>query len=120
MIAVRGQVRRNMSNTREILGDLFGAKGVGEVADKAAQRKPRMHLLPYGIPLCLGFISLPGLPARRLSLLRPEAASARAEPANWSGAGSARRAGSSATGVGGTKSPSSPARFASRAQSYNR
>jgi hypothetical protein len=26
------------------------------VADKAAQRKPRMHLLPYGIPLCLGFI----------------------------------------------------------------
>jgi prepilin peptidase CpaA len=56
MIALRGQLRRNLSNTREILGDLFGAKGVGEVAEKAAQRKPRLHLLPYGIPLCIGFI----------------------------------------------------------------
>jgi prepilin peptidase CpaA len=56
MIAVRGQLRRNMANTREILGDLLGSPGVGAVAEKAAQRKPRMHLLPYGIPLCLGFI----------------------------------------------------------------
>ena len=35
----------------------LGAKGIGEAADKAAARKPTMHLLPYGIPLCLGFIS---------------------------------------------------------------
>jgi len=56
MMAVRGQYRRNLANTREIVGDLIGAKGVGEVAGKAAQRKPRMHLLPYGIPLCLGFV----------------------------------------------------------------
>ena len=57
MIIVRGQYRRNLTNTRQILGDLFQASSVGEVADKAAKRKPRMHLLPYGIPLCLGFIS---------------------------------------------------------------
>ena len=57
MIAVRGQVRKNMTNTREILGDLFAAKGVGDVAEKAAARKPRLHLLPYGIPLCMGFIA---------------------------------------------------------------
>jgi prepilin peptidase CpaA len=57
MIALRGQVRRNLSNSREILGDLFGGSGIGAVADKAAQRKSRLHLLPYGIPLCLGFIS---------------------------------------------------------------
>jgi prepilin peptidase CpaA len=56
MILVRGQVRKNLSNTRAILGDLFGA-GVGTAADNAAQRKSRMHLLPYGIPLCLGFLS---------------------------------------------------------------
>ena len=56
MIAVRRQYRRNLANTRDIVGDWLGAKGVGEVADKAAQRKPRMHLLPYGIPLCLGFV----------------------------------------------------------------
>jgi prepilin peptidase CpaA len=57
MIAVRGQYRRNLANTKEIVGDLFNAGGVGEVADRAAKRKPRLHLLPYGIPLCLGFVS---------------------------------------------------------------
>jgi prepilin peptidase CpaA len=57
MILLRGQLRTNLANTRAILGDLFGSSGVGEVAEKAARRKPRMHLLPYGIPLCLGFIS---------------------------------------------------------------
>jgi len=57
MIAVRGQYRRNLANTREIVGDLFTASNVGDVADKAAKRKPRLHLLPYGIPLCLGFVS---------------------------------------------------------------
>jgi prepilin peptidase CpaA len=56
MILLRGQLRRNLSNTRAILGDLFG-KGVATAADNASQRKTRMHLLPYGIPLCLGFIS---------------------------------------------------------------
>ncbi len=56
MIALRGQYRRNLSNTREIVSDLFTATGVSDVADRAARRKPRMHLLPYGIPLCLGFV----------------------------------------------------------------
>lgn len=56
MIAIRGQLKTNMANTSEILRDLLGS-GVGKAANKAAQRKSRMHLLPYGIPLCLGFIS---------------------------------------------------------------
>ncbi|MFL5242749.1 MAG: prepilin peptidase [Gemmataceae bacterium] len=56
MILIRGQYRTNISNTREILGDLFTSKGIGDVADKAAKRKPRLHLLPYGIPLCIGFV----------------------------------------------------------------
>ena len=54
MIMVRGQFRRNLLNTKSILGDLAG--GVANANDKAAERKPRMHLLPYGIPLCLGFV----------------------------------------------------------------
>ncbi len=57
MILIRGQFRRNWANTREIVGDLFNAGSVGEVSDRAQKRKPRMHLLPYGIPLCLGFVS---------------------------------------------------------------
>jgi prepilin peptidase CpaA len=56
MIVARGHLKTNMQNTRAILGDLIGA-GVATAADKAAQRKSRMHLLPYGIPLCLGFVS---------------------------------------------------------------
>src|SRR4051794_33292723 len=55
MILARGQYRRNLLNTKAILGDLAG--GVGNAAGQAAERKPRMHLLPYGIPLCLGFVS---------------------------------------------------------------
>jgi prepilin peptidase CpaA len=57
MILIRGQYRQNLANTRAILGDVFSSAGVEETAKRAAARKPRMHLLPYGIPLCLGFIS---------------------------------------------------------------
>ncbi len=56
MIGIRGQYQRNLMNTREILGDLASGPGIGVIADKAAKRKPRLHLLPYGIPLCLGFV----------------------------------------------------------------
>lgn len=57
MILLRGDFRRNLGNTRAILGDLIGTQGLGNAAENAAERKPRMHLLPYGIPLCLGFIT---------------------------------------------------------------
>jgi prepilin peptidase CpaA len=57
MIVIRGQYWRNLANARLILWEVFSAASIGDVADKAKARKPRMHLLPYGIPLCLGFIS---------------------------------------------------------------
>jgi prepilin peptidase CpaA len=57
MILVRGQYRTNLANAREIVNDWLRSKSVGEVAEKAAKRKPRLVLLPYGIPLCIGFIS---------------------------------------------------------------
>jgi prepilin peptidase CpaA len=56
MMALRGDFRTNWGNTRDILRDWLTAGSVGKVADKAAQRKPRMHLLPYGIPLALGSV----------------------------------------------------------------
>ena len=56
MIVLRGQLGRNWMNTREILGDLVTQPGIGAIADNAAKRKRRLHLLPYGIPLCLGFV----------------------------------------------------------------
>jgi prepilin peptidase CpaA len=57
MILLRGQFHHNLANTRAILGDLVAGGGVAKVAANATDRKPRMHLLPYGIPLCIGFIS---------------------------------------------------------------
>jgi prepilin peptidase CpaA len=56
LIVLRGQYRQTLANAREILGDWAGSRSVGEVAEKAGQRKARLQLLPYGIPLCLGFV----------------------------------------------------------------
>jgi prepilin peptidase CpaA len=56
LIVLRGQYRTNVANAREILGDWVGSKTVAEVAAKAAKRKRRLTLLPYGIPLCIGFV----------------------------------------------------------------
>jgi prepilin peptidase CpaA len=56
MIMVRGQYRQNLVHTRDIIGDLFNSASVAEVANKAARRRSRWHRLPYGIPLCIGFV----------------------------------------------------------------
>jgi prepilin peptidase CpaA len=56
MIMVRGQYRRNLENMREIVGDVFSSSGIGEVAERANRRRPRWHRLPYGVPLCIGFV----------------------------------------------------------------
>jgi len=56
MIMLRGNYRQNAQHVRSIVGDLFTSTGVGEVADKAHKRRPRWHRLPYGVPLCIGFV----------------------------------------------------------------
>jgi prepilin peptidase CpaA len=56
MIIVRGQYLRNMQNVKEIVGTFAGSSNLGEVADKANARRPRWHRLPYGVPLCIGFV----------------------------------------------------------------
>jgi prepilin peptidase CpaA len=56
MIAIRGQYRRNVDNVREIVGDVFSSASVSEVAERANRRRSRWHRLPYGVPLCIGFI----------------------------------------------------------------
>ena len=57
MIAVRGKYRQNIENVREILGDFGSSSSVGEIHAKANKRRPRWHRLPYGVPLCIGFVS---------------------------------------------------------------
>jgi prepilin peptidase CpaA len=60
MILIRRQFAQNAQNVREMVGDWFKSGSIGEVADKATKRKPRLHLLPYGIPLCIGFLGYLG------------------------------------------------------------
>src|SRR5262245_47328191 len=56
LIVWRGDFQKNLANVREILNDLQ-TKSREEAAEAARNRKQRMHLLPYGIPLCLGFVA---------------------------------------------------------------
>jgi prepilin peptidase CpaA len=56
MIAVRGNYGQNLKNVRDILGDFATSSSVSEVHDKANKRRPRWHRLPYGVPLCIGFV----------------------------------------------------------------
>jgi prepilin peptidase CpaA len=56
MIALRMQFRENLQHTRAILLDLFTAGSISKVAAKAKERRPRWHRLPYGVPLCIGFV----------------------------------------------------------------
>jgi prepilin peptidase CpaA len=56
MIVIRAKFRRNLSNTREILADLLRAPGLAAINAKALERKSRLDLLPYGVPLCIGCV----------------------------------------------------------------
>jgi prepilin peptidase CpaA len=56
MIMVRGQYRKNAEHMKEIVGDVLTSSGIGDMADKANKRRSRWHRLPYGVPLCLGFV----------------------------------------------------------------
>jgi prepilin peptidase CpaA len=55
MILVRRQFKKNLDHTREILTDLVKA-GPVEASKRAGERRSRWHKLPYGIPLCIGFV----------------------------------------------------------------
>lgn len=56
MIALRGNYRQNANHVREILTDFVSGNGLGDIADRANKRRPRWHRLPYGVPLCIGFL----------------------------------------------------------------
>jgi prepilin peptidase CpaA len=53
MILIRGDYRRNLAHTREILTDMLRPT---QAAKRAQERRPRWHRLPYGVPLCVGFL----------------------------------------------------------------
>ena len=56
MMVWHGRWHDYRENTRGILTDLAQVANWHQLGERAAQRKPRMLLLPYGLPLCLGFL----------------------------------------------------------------
>lgn len=62
MMMLRGQLHRNLANVKEIFADLklMATAGPKAAADRAHARRATWHRLPYGIPLCIGFVGYLG------------------------------------------------------------
>lgn len=56
MVLYRGAWDRHYQNFLTILSEWFVIKNPYELSKIAAERKPTMALLPYGIPICIGSI----------------------------------------------------------------
>ncbi|MEZ6061356.1 MAG: A24 family peptidase [Planctomycetaceae bacterium] len=56
MVAVKGTWQKHYENFLTILSEWMVIRNPYELSRIAAERKPRMALLPYGIPICIGSI----------------------------------------------------------------
>ena len=58
MILIRRQFRKNVTMFAEIMTDLqmFASGQGGQATKRAQERRQRWVKLPYGIPLCVGFL----------------------------------------------------------------
>jgi prepilin peptidase CpaA len=56
MVVYSKSFRTHLNQFWMILGEIFVIKNPTELAEIAAQRKPTMMLLPYGIPIAIGSI----------------------------------------------------------------
>jgi prepilin peptidase CpaA len=57
MAAYRGKLGHHTNNFMFILNEWLAVKDPRKLAAIAAERKPTMLLLPYGIPICIGSIA---------------------------------------------------------------
>lgn len=56
MVAYRGTWRHHLNNCKMLLAEMIIYKNPWKLSENAAERKPQMLLLPYGIPICIGSI----------------------------------------------------------------
>jgi prepilin peptidase CpaA len=56
MVIHAGEVRKHVDQFFFILNEIFLIRNPEKLAEIAAERKPRMKLLPYGIPLAIGTV----------------------------------------------------------------
>lgn len=74
MMVCRGQWRSNVEHSRAIVTDLLTSPSLATVAEKANRRRSRWHRLPYGVPLCIGFVGylvLGGVPVSQPTSTAP-------------------------------------------------
>lgn len=57
MVAWRKSWKKHCGNFSQIMLEFMTVKSPGELSRIAAERKPQMLLLPYGIPICIGSIA---------------------------------------------------------------
>jgi len=57
MVAWRRSWKKHCGNFSQIVLEFMTVKSAGELSRIAAERKPHMLLLPYGIPICVGTIA---------------------------------------------------------------
>ncbi len=58
MMAYTGEIWKHLIMTQEIGREILVIRNPSALAERAAQRKPGMMLLPYGIPIAIGSIAL--------------------------------------------------------------
>jgi prepilin peptidase CpaA len=56
MVLWKNSMKHHYNNFLLILSEWMVIKNPAELSRIAAERKPRMMLLPYGIPICVGTI----------------------------------------------------------------
>jgi prepilin peptidase CpaA len=56
MVAYSGEWKKHYAQFLMILSEWSVIKNPYKLSEIAAERKPRMYLLPYGIPICIGTI----------------------------------------------------------------
>ncbi|NQV24571.1 MAG: prepilin peptidase [Rhodopirellula sp.] len=57
MILRSGKLAHHYANFHVIINEWLTIRNPRELSAIAAERKPTMHLLPYGIPICIGSIA---------------------------------------------------------------
>jgi len=68
LIMMAPRLRHHSGVMKEVLGDIAKSQGnLANIAEKAAARKSRMTLIPYGVPLTIGLVGYVWL--RELALL---------------------------------------------------
>jgi len=56
MVLYRRDVKKHYTNLLVIINEWLDVRNPQKLSELAAKRKPRMLLLPYGIPICIGSI----------------------------------------------------------------